>query len=181
MTEIPESPTQPQFIYRLIGFYHGRASRRSGARGGEKTTIFSSPPFLVDTWSGVCQSPRTHQWSSSWKRLAVKQRTPETPERDQQWLEDMGGLGLASEFEQAVSNIKMVSPNLCFPLTYLGFTGFIGNSPRAGNTLPPGATAGNFQSKICRIHAGLVLAQEQTNSTVRQRVQILLTQAYIVN
>lgn len=48
----------------------------------------------------------------------------------------------------------MVSPSLPFPLTHFSFTGFIGDSPWAGNTLAPGATFTKVenQSPYVRAH-----------------------------
>lgn len=65
------------------GCYHGRVSGRSGASGGEKTSILSSPSSLVHNWSSARQSPGTHLWSSGQKGWAGGEHTS--------WLQDTGG------------------------------------------------------------------------------------------
>lgn len=55
-------------------------SSGSGARGGEKTSILSSPVFLVCNWSGICRSSRTHLWSSCLKGQAGEGEHEPRPE-----------------------------------------------------------------------------------------------------
>lgn len=53
----------PNFLPYL--FINRPCSAAAGTRGGEKTTIVSSPQFQVCNWSGICQSSRTRLWSFS--------------------------------------------------------------------------------------------------------------------
>lgn len=69
---------------------------------------------LVRYWSGVCQSPRTRPWSSSWSGWAGRRGSACHSQRGQTEP------GLAIEFEQAVGN-KNVFYQFVLPLDLLQF------------------------------------------------------------
>lgn len=81
-------------------------------------------------WFSACQSPGLRLWSSCWAGRAGGARVA---------AGRGNGAGLAGKPGLAVSN-KPLKPNLLFPFPSSGFTGFIGNSPWAGEPLTPGAT-----------------------------------------
>lgn len=106
-------------------------SPQPGARGREKMVIPSSLLVLVHSWSGICQSPMSRPWSSSWKGWVG-----EDVHRGRRGHME---LGLTSKLKQAVSN-KSLSPNIPFPVIYFTFTRLIGVWARARNTLYTRAT-----------------------------------------
>lgn len=93
-----------------------------GWRGSSPFLLpFIPAMFLVHNWSSVCQSPRTHQWSSSQKRWAGSREWADEAECEQQ-LEGVAKAGPSWQIQASCEQKNL------FLLTYL-FPWLISASP----------------------------------------------------
>lgn len=100
-------------------------------RDGEKTPIFSSPPFLVCNWSGAHWSPGTCPQNSSW---CVRGQSSEAGEGAGSWEPCERGSQLVPARRGKAMRISTSLPDF-LPLPGFCFIKFMGNLLWAGNPL----------------------------------------------